>query len=91
MSLLSTADPTVHQALASCVAALRQLANYELEPSLEHHLQELGERKEFLDPRQHEELRALVRFAQRRTKENLESALAQQRHHQVFPELRVNP
>jgi hypothetical protein len=52
------------------------MVDYELDPSLHRRLRELGERKEFLSPAEHEELLALVDFAQQRTVEKLEAKAA---------------
>ena len=57
----------IRSALAPSVSALRRLARYKLEPSLSRRMQSLGERKEFLDKDEHDELLALVAFAQRRS------------------------
>jgi hypothetical protein len=69
------------------MVTLRRLAGYELDPRLEERLQDLEERKEFLKPGEHQELMALVAFAQQRTREKLEAAVALQRLQEVFPEL----
>jgi len=37
-----------------CVRALRPVADSELEPALDRRMQDLGERKEFLSPDEHE-------------------------------------
>lgn len=91
MTTVSTADPRFGSALDTCVAALRQLATYELEPGVARRMDDLGERKEFLAPQEHEELLALATFTQRRTLEKLQAELALRRLHEVFPELVNNP
>ena len=56
--------------------ALRRLVGYGLSQSIQNRLHALGERKEFLSPAEHEELLALVDFAQQRTVEKLEAKAA---------------
>jgi hypothetical protein len=84
---VSTAQPEFQEAMASCVAALRRMAGYELDPSLANRMDSLGERKEFLDPELHEELLALVAFAQQRTIEKLQAEAALARLRALFPAL----
>ena len=74
-------------ALSPTVAALRRLAEYELEPSIDRRMQRLGERKEFLGKEEHAELLALVTFAERRTIEKLEAEVALKRLRELMPEL----
>jgi hypothetical protein len=73
--------------LGSCIAALRRLAQYELDAALARRLEELSERKEFLDPAAHDELMALVHFTQQRTMEKLEAQLALNRLRTIIPDL----
>jgi len=87
MSIASTIEPRFQSAMMACIASLRRLAGYELEPSIAHRLQELSEQKEFLDSREHEELMALVGFSQKRSIEKLEAQAALQRLGEVLPEL----
>jgi hypothetical protein len=87
VTLLSTTDPAVSAALQACVAALRRVAEYQVEPALDERLRDQGERKEFLGPEEHAELKALVAFTQQRTLEKLEAGLALQRLLAVCPEL----
>ncbi len=91
MATVSTADPLFQSAVESCVSALRKIAGFELEPSLQNHLQNLGERKEFLSPSEHDELVALVDFTRKRTIEALEAKLALQRLQVFFPDVVVVP
>ncbi len=63
------------------------MADYELAPALDRRMQDLGERKEFLDAREHGELMALVTFARQRTLEKLEAELALRRIQEIFPDL----
>jgi hypothetical protein len=74
-------------ALSPTVAALKRLAEFELEPSIDRRMQRLGERKEFLGKEEHAELMALVTFAQRRTIEKLEAEVALKRLRELLPEL----
>ena len=62
MSVVSTADPQFQAAVQSCVQTLRSLADYTLPPALDRYIRELGERKEYLGPAEHEQLLALVRL-----------------------------
>ena len=82
---LSVAEPDFQEAMASCVAALRRVASYELNPSLAGRMEEMGDRKEFLTPEQHDELMALVAFSQERTIEKLQAQSALNRLSAVFP------
>jgi hypothetical protein len=77
----------IRSALAPSLSALRRLARYKLEPALARRMQALGERKEFLGKEQHEELVALVTFAQRRSIEKLEAQVALQRLNEILPEV----
>jgi hypothetical protein len=73
--------------LDASVAALRRVAAYELAPGIARHLQGLSERKEFLDPAEHDELVALVSFSQQRTIEKLEAQAALNRLRELFPDV----
>ena len=86
MAAMFSPDLRVHSALESCVGALSKIANYRLEAPLQRRLDELGERKEFLVPAEHEELLGLVEFSQRRTIESLEARLALNRLRDAFPD-----
>ena len=85
MAILSTTDPAVSSALQTVVTALRRVASYRLEPALDEWLRDLGERKEFLGPAEHAELKALVAFTQQRALDKLEAELALQRLLAVCP------
>ena len=63
-------------ALRTARQALRRIANFQLDPFLSDRLLDLGERKEFLTPAEHDELMALATFAQWRAVEKLEAELA---------------
>ena len=80
-------DPNRLNALRSCVRPLQRLASYELEPSFDRRMHELGERKEFLNSDEHDELLALVAFVQQRTLEKLEAEVALKHLQEVFPDL----
>jgi hypothetical protein len=85
MATVSTEDPQFQRAIQACAVALRRMADYELDPSLHRRMHELGERKEFLSPGEHEELLTLVEFAQKRTIEKLEAQAALDRLRTVLP------
>jgi hypothetical protein len=87
MATVSTEDPQFQQAIQACMVALRRMADYELDPSLHRRMHELGERKEFLSPGEHEELLALVDFAHQRTLEKLEAQAALDRLRTALPGL----
>jgi hypothetical protein len=87
VSTISTAEPRFRSALDACVSALRRLAGYELDPGIARQLQGLSERKEFLDPAQHDELLALVSFSQQRAVEKLEAQAALKRLRELFPDV----
>ena len=84
---LSTAEPAFQEAVRSTIAALQRLASYELDPSLAKRMDDLGERKEFLDEPQHAELMALVAFAQQRTTDKLQAKVALDRWRALVPAL----
>jgi hypothetical protein len=69
-------SPQIHSAVEACASALQRIADYELEPSLQNRLLDLGERKEFLSQAEYDELMALVDCTQKRTIESLEAKLA---------------
>ena len=87
MVTVSTAEPKFRSALEACANALGRMAEYELDPTLARYVQELSERKEFLDQSQHDELMALVAFSQQRTIEKLEARAALKRLRELFPDL----
>lgn len=86
MATIATSDPQVKSALHHCVRALERVATYQLPAALEQRMQALGENKEFLDVPAHDELLALVAFAQQRTIEKLEADQALQKLREVLPE-----
>ena len=87
MATIPTANsPQIQSAVEACVSALRRIADYDLEPSLQNRLLDLGERKEFLSQAEYDELMELVEFTQKRTIESLEGKLALDRlQSQVIP------
>ena len=85
MTTVSIEDPQFQSAIQACAVALRRMDNYDLDPSLHRRLRELGERKEFLTPVEHEELLALVDFAHQRTIEKLEAQMALDRLRTALP------
>ena len=90
MAAISSANPRVHSALEACVGTLSKIAGYRLEASLQRRLDDLGGRKEFLGPAEHEELLALVEFSQHRTVESLEARLALSRLRDAFPDATIS-
>ncbi len=87
MVTLTTTEPQLRSALNTTEAALRRLAQYELDPAMAKRLDDLSDRKEFLDGNEHAELLALVDFARRRTIEKLEARLALEQLHAIIPEM----
>ncbi|MFO0843311.1 MAG: hypothetical protein U0797_13090 [Gemmataceae bacterium] len=87
MSRTTLSDAPQRTALQSCVATLKRLAEFRLDPALDQRQRQLGEQKEFLDPEQHAELLALVAFSEQRTIEKLEAQAALQRLRAAFPDL----
>ena len=85
MMTVSIDDPQFLSAIQACAVALRRLAEYELAPSLHSRLHTLGERKEFLNQEEYEELLALVDFAHQRTIEKLEAQVALDRLRTALP------
>jgi hypothetical protein len=90
MATVPTADSDIHSAVEACVSALSRVANYELEPSLQKRLLDLGERKEFLGEAEYDEPMALVDFTRKRTIESLEAKLALDRVRQAFPKVNLS-
>jgi hypothetical protein len=87
MTTVSTEDPQFQAAIEACAVALRRMAAYELNPTLAQRMHELGERKEYLTRAEHDELLALVEFAQKRTMEKLEAQTALARLRAALPGL----
>lgn len=90
MSTLANAlnsEQQFESAMHLCVAALRRLAEYELDAAINDRMLDLGERKELLDESEHAELMTLVSFAERRTTEKLEAQVALKRLGEVLPDV----
>ena len=87
MTTVSIDDPQFQSAIHACAAALKRMAEYEIDPSLSHRMHELGARKEYLNQVEHNELLALVDFAHKRTIEKLEAQTALGRLRLVLPGL----
>jgi hypothetical protein len=91
MITVSTADPQFQSAIHACAVALHRMAVYELDPLLHKRMHELGERKEFLTPEEHEELLVLVDFVHKRTIEKLEARTALTQLRTVLPDVLSDP
>jgi hypothetical protein len=87
MATATPLEPKLEAALRASYEALREVASYQLEPALAARLQTLGEGKEFLNSQEHDELMALVNFAQRRTVEKLRAELALKHLEAALPAL----
>jgi hypothetical protein len=86
-SVIADPDPRLATALDLCIRSLRVLAQYELDEPLQRRLSDLGERKEFLDSAEHEELVSLVSFTEKRTEEKLQAQLALRRLQEFLPDM----
>jgi hypothetical protein len=84
------ADPVLEEVLASCVAALRRVAEYRLPAALNRRLLWLSDNKERLSETEREELLAAVEFSEDRTVEKLQAQAALQRLARLYPHL-VSP
>jgi hypothetical protein len=62
------------------------MIDYRMPPALDRQMLELGERKEFISPEEHEQLMALVEFSEERSAQNLEAELALKQLQTLFPE-----
>jgi len=82
-----TAEPGWQPALEASVSALQRIAGYTLDPALDQCILELGERKEFLTPPEHQELIALVNFTEQTSLDKFEAERALRRLLAVCPEL----
>ena len=91
MTMVSTTDPQFQSAIQACAEALHRVADYDLDPSLQRRIHELGERKEFLSSAEHEELLALVDFVHKRTIEKLEAQVALSRLRTAIPGIVPDP
>jgi hypothetical protein len=86
LATVSSPEPRVEAALRASYEALRNVAESQLDPSLDSKMLELGEHKEFLTDAEHHELMALVNFAQQRTNEKLRAESALKRIEAIYPE-----
>lgn len=86
---MSTANvaPQLRQALEGTVAALKRVADSELDQDVALRMHQLGERKEFLDPVEQQEYDRLVSFWTKRAIEKAEAAVALQRLREAVPDL----
>ncbi len=80
-------DPKIRAAIETCAAALRPLAEFQLEPEIDAHMLQLGERKDLFSSWESKQLHALLAFTQLRTIEKLEAQAALKQWHDAFPEL----
>ena len=87
MASPATAEPARRDALEASAAALRRVAGYTLDPAVDRRLLDLGERKEFLSPAEHQELLAWVAFTQQRSLDKFQAEAALQRLLAAYPEL----
>lgn len=86
MSAIDVA-PQLRQALEGTVAALKRVADTELDSDVVQRMHQLGERKEFLDAGEKQEYDWLVNFWMNRTLEKAEAAVALQRLREAVPDL----
>ena len=91
MATVSMADSPIRSAFEACASTLSKIADYQLEPSLQDRLQDLGERKDLLNQVEHDELMALVDFTRKRSLESLEAKLALKQLSEVFRTLGEAP
>lgn len=87
MSAAAPAEPAWQNALEASVAALRRVADYALDPALDRRVLDLGERKEFLSPDEHQELLAWVGFTEQRALDKFTAERALRRLLALRPDL----
>lgn len=80
-------EPGFQDAIASCRSVLNRLVEYQLESGMMQRLNELSDRKEFLNSEEHAELMALVDFSEHRTIEGLAAKVALRQLNQVLSTL----
>jgi hypothetical protein len=80
----------LQEALRPAVEVLRRMARYKMEPFLARRMTELGERKEFLTKKEHDELMQFVDFWQNRTNDKLQALFALKNLREVCPKLLRN-
>ena len=83
---MPTDDKRLQSAFQTCERALRRMADYRLDPALDRRVRDLGERKEWLSPDEHDELLALIAFTQQRTLDKLAAEAALQELQSVCPQ-----
>ncbi|MFM9965312.1 MAG: hypothetical protein ACKV2Q_29350 [Planctomycetaceae bacterium] len=83
----SDVAPQLRHALEGSVAALRRLADSELPTGVANRMNQLGERKEFLNAAEQAEYADLVSFWMSRTLEKAEATVALQRLREAVPDL----
>jgi len=81
------AGPKFESVMSQCVTALRHVAEYELEPSINQRMRDLGERKDSLSPDEHAELMTFVSFGEKRAIEKLEAQAALRKLDETLPGL----
>ena len=79
--------PQLRQALEGTVAALKRVADAELDSDVVQRMHRLGDRKEFLDASEKQEYDWLVNFLMNRTLEKAEATVALQRLRDAVPDL----
>ena len=79
--------PQLRLALEGTVAALKRVADAELDSDVVQRMHRLGERKEFLDADEKQEYDWLVNFWMNRTLEKAEATVALQRLRDAVPDL----
>ena len=77
----------VQAALQPAVEVLRRMARYKMEPLLARRMRYLGENKEFITKKEHDELLQLVEIWQKRTLDKLQAEAALQNLRQFCPKL----
>lgn len=88
MSGLALPDQgVVESVILDCAVTLRRVAEYRLPTAIDERLLWLSENKELLTEAEHQELLALVEFAEEKTVEKLQSQAALGRIRQIFPKL----
>lgn len=82
-----TAAAELRSALKPTVDALRRLASSKMDPALARRMHELGERKEFLSKKEHDELLRLVDFWAQRLIDKLSAKVALKELRRIMPKL----
>ncbi len=90
MTSVIDSEPQFQHAINRCAQALKRLACYELDPAINERMLTLGERKEFLEEAEHNELLSLIDFTEKRTLEKLEAQSALKQLGEFIPEISVS-